>query len=558
MPDHQPDELSDSFLDLAARHLAGELDSAGQADLFARLAESENRQQEMLDMAWQARVMSAGLILSIGASDDYPTRDGDPTRDGESTRRNAKLPMLGFLGETLHWIGQFGASSKVIVLAVAGGLLCYFGGLLAVVVVEQVRQLRANRGPLQAQATTPPQATTTAGRNPAQALRPQFARLTCDSNCRWADGQTLLLNGPDRSADLRPGQPLNLLGGVAEITFASGVRLALEGPVQASLKSSTRFALATGRLLVRVPHEAIGFTVATPRTDVIDLGTEFGVDVQPDGQTEVHVTNGAVALSRVQAGGAEAGGAEGQAEDRPAPLVLKAGQAVRISADQRVEPAKLGTADFSSLSAVIQQPVRPAPDRDAVVLEHWDPERLIARHFVGHRPDRRPILVSQGKPVFAPQQNGRPGFHVDGPQEVFPLENAVDGRLNDTGAPADWSFWLANPLNISPELTIDLESNHDIAAIAIQNTHNRQSNDRGTRGVRLSLSSDGDRFVPIAEFDLPNVANQNPIEMQCLILPRPTRARYVKVEITSWYGISAGLNEVQVFAIPGATGRPGP
>ena len=136
---------------------------------------------------------------------------------------------------------------------------------------------------------------------------------------------------------------------------------------------------------------------------------------------------------------------------------------------------------------------------------------------------------------------------------MFPPQNVVDGRLNDTGNPGDWSFWLADDLNFSPELTIDLESNYDVAAIAIQNTHNRGNNDRGTRGVRLSLAPEGHRFVQVAEFDLPDAANQDPIDMQCLILPRPTRARYVTLEITSWYGFAAGLNEVQIFAFPNST-----
>ena len=56
--------------------------------------------------------------------------------------------------------------------------------------------------------------------------------------------------------------------------------------------------LASGRLTVRAPAEAAGFTVHTPASEVVDLGTEFAVVVERGGATELHVLEGEVAYSK--------------------------------------------------------------------------------------------------------------------------------------------------------------------------------------------------------------------------------------------------------------------
>ena len=45
-----------------------------------------------------------------------------------------------------------------------------------------------------------------------------------------------------------------------------------------------------------VEKGAEGFTVETPRTTVVDLGTDFGIDVSDHGSTDVVVFTGAVDL----------------------------------------------------------------------------------------------------------------------------------------------------------------------------------------------------------------------------------------------------------------------
>lgn len=127
---------------------------------------------------------------------------------------------------------------------------------------------------------------------------------------------------PPAPGAVLPSGPLQLKYGLAELRFASGATVILEGPAECVLDSAHRLTLHRGRLAANVSDEAIGFTVRTPDATVVDLGTEFGVCSQDAGATDVHVFRGQVALvpgrdipedKRLLSGGAarrvEAGGA---------------------------------------------------------------------------------------------------------------------------------------------------------------------------------------------------------------------------------------------------------
>jgi hypothetical protein len=77
------------------------------------------------------------------------------------------------------------------------------------------------------------------------------------------------------------------------LAFLSGVTMTLEGPADVDLVSIDRVFCRQGRLRARVPKGAEGFVVASPGSAVIDLGTEFGLNVEADGRSRVMVFEGA-------------------------------------------------------------------------------------------------------------------------------------------------------------------------------------------------------------------------------------------------------------------------
>ncbi len=84
--------------------------------------------------------------------------------------------------------------------------------------------------------------------------------------------------------------------GTVKIAFDYGAEVIIEGPAEFELKSQDKMLLNSGRLYAVVPKGATGFTVQTPYSTVIDLGTEFGVEVDFDGSTDVHMFTGKASL----------------------------------------------------------------------------------------------------------------------------------------------------------------------------------------------------------------------------------------------------------------------
>jgi hypothetical protein len=80
--------------------------------------------------------------------------------------------------------------------------------------------------------------------------------------------------------------------GFAQVRFASGAQVVFEAPCQFMLETEDQFFLKQGKAFVSVPKEALGFTVCTPNSRIVDLGTEFGVTVDPDGVSRFQMFTG--------------------------------------------------------------------------------------------------------------------------------------------------------------------------------------------------------------------------------------------------------------------------
>ena len=110
-------------------------------------------------------------------------------------------------------------------------------------------------------------------------------------------GASFVNNGTKPSREngiLYPGEIL-LESGIAAIEFYSGARVILEGPAIFELTSENSAILREGRMRALVPPQACGFSVSTRQIEVIDLGTEFGMNIEEDGHlTEVHCFEGLV------------------------------------------------------------------------------------------------------------------------------------------------------------------------------------------------------------------------------------------------------------------------
>jgi hypothetical protein len=152
--------------------------------------------------------------------------------------------------------------------------------------------------------------------------------LVAATDARWADADTELLL---RSGEAPDGL-LRLESGLAEFRFAGGATALLQGPAVGRFPGPNRMFLQEGKVLCRCPTPASRITLTTPATQVVDLGTEFAVEVVP-GQTGTRV---AVVSGKVEVGAAPA-------------RVLGTGEAAQVGPDQVVHLAPLPPDAFADL-----------------------------------------------------------------------------------------------------------------------------------------------------------------------------------------------------------------
>jgi hypothetical protein len=145
----------------------------------------------------------------------------------------------------------------------------------------------------------------------------------------------------DHKSNVHLGDTLAIRSGLLEITYGTGARVILQGPVTYEVESSVGGYLAVGKLTAKLERksEVRGqrsepanqkseianqtFVVRTPTALVTDLGTEFGVEVDKHGDTTSHVFRGLVEVQPTSTNGQSA-----------APLRLTENESVRVEKQQ--------------------------------------------------------------------------------------------------------------------------------------------------------------------------------------------------------------------------------
>lgn len=122
---------------------------------------------------------------------------------------------------------------------------------------------------------------------------PVLATIIDSINTKWADPAKPLQTG---SQFVGTEGTSSLMGGYIKLDFASGAKVIIESPASFEILSDNDLQMYDGRAYATVPPNAIGFTIHTPNSKVIDLGTEFGVQVRGDKSTDVHVIKGKASI----------------------------------------------------------------------------------------------------------------------------------------------------------------------------------------------------------------------------------------------------------------------
>lgn len=223
-----------------------------------RLAELLKSSPEARKQFAQQQLIDAAIYLekSAGLDLEAVTRLNDDLNNEPITPKVARSTAL-----SVGWIGL--VATMIAALGIGLGLGSYFS------------QQNSN---------------ITIGNTALESTDDSVALLDRALNVEWAQDQP-----PISGAPLTPGK-LAISKGLIQIEFYSGSRVIVEGPAEIELVGANEAICHHGKMRAYVPDHARGFTIHSPKFQLVDLGTEFGIEVKPDGQSEVQVFDGEVEL----------------------------------------------------------------------------------------------------------------------------------------------------------------------------------------------------------------------------------------------------------------------
>jgi hypothetical protein len=219
--------------------------------------------------------------------------------------------------------------------------------------------------------------------------------------------QIVAMSGPVWVADaparhegdsLQAGGLLALERGLAEIFFASGATVVLEGPAVFEIVDGGTGKLGRGRLAATLDQPTGPFSIHTPSAVITDRGTQFGVEVDAAGKTEVRVFAGLVELAAIATLGTVT------------PISLSAGDSGEVDSTGGI--SRVAAPAAKKFVMAVPKPLKPVPPPPLPFA--WDDSRaevLFADSFAGPG-------ILEGS---APADRGTGAARWIGPQEGWRL-----------------------------------------------------------------------------------------------------------------------------------------
>lgn len=241
--------------------------------------------------------------------------DAECLDEASATGRSGQANLWAHLGEFMTPVTDYAASGVGALLFVVALLI---GGAVVLLLGNRPGGNEAAKHQQIAQPVVEHE-----GSASATGPKKTVARLSRLWKPQWSDSAEKFAEW----APLVAGQVIDLTSGRAEVFFDAGAQLTLQGPVRFEVIGPKSGRVFHGELTARVGEHAKGFSLVSAMGKVIDLGTEFGMSVQPDGELDVVVFDGVVDLQQIQPGSGN-DGAMAEATSR-----ITTGEAVRIKPD---------------------------------------------------------------------------------------------------------------------------------------------------------------------------------------------------------------------------------
>ena len=233
---------------------------------------------------------------------------------------------------------------------------------------------------------------------------------------------------------LRPGK-YQFSEGLTQFVLKNQVEVLVEAPAEFTIESPFRLQLNKGRLSANVPDKGKGFTVITPNAEIVDFGTEFGVEVGSDTESEIHVFEGEVEVKT-----------ENWTEE---PVRLLTDQATRVNS-RAGEPIGIPVATHRFLRS-FDEPVFYYSE----LVRKWKP---VAYYRMSISEDGTTLLDRSGNnlhgridrgfmtsPVFGPGRIGA-SLRLEGPEfQAYAVVDDYPKATDDKLSVAAWVFANSRP-----------------------------------------------------------------------------------------------------------------
>ncbi|MDR3634309.1 MAG: hypothetical protein P4L84_10940 [Isosphaeraceae bacterium] len=375
----------------------GEIDEPRAARLCTLLRDDPQAREFYL------RFMEVHALLYL----DYSGGSTPVAMPGGSSMPLASLtkPALGVEVFETSGIAQEGIGNQEATSFSARALAVAFGFGMAAMLVLVALTSRFLQHDRPGGSSTPSRAVGARGHDQAPS-ESAIARVVELDDAHWDAGES---PRPKVGDTIKAG-PFRLRSGGVTLAFLNGVVLSLDGPADLDLVAIDRVFCRQGRLRARIPRQAEGFVIASPRSDVSTIGTDFVLDVDADGRVRIKVYEGvaeAALLDRSR---------DVERAETVAPRAVPSGPA-------KVETAAVSSTGRTVGSHVVGEGTAPRPNgpvypleltsaypaqvRDSHPIGYWRFTALEGRNFANEIAGAPPLRLTGGAHVQGDSRGNR-------------------------------------------------------------------------------------------------------------------------------------------------------
>lgn len=233
-------------------------------------------------------------------------------------------------------------------------------------------------------------------------------------------------NEPTATGEFYPGT-YELRTGMIRFETRANARVTIQAPARFELVNAHLIRLHHGKIAAWMLNDAASLTIRSGEYEITDLGTSFGLDIQPDQPALVSVFDGAVTVSKTNATSPALKLTEGKSATQTGHAAPWQTTHFSTTPFTDLWPLALGINDSSSLVRFVEPGPLPKPLRD-------------------YQADTHLFLIPEAQHIDLPE---RLRVNLQGPGQQWPLDGIARGQIEAATRVSSYLL-MFNPLSETP------------------------------------------------------------------------------------------------------------